>query len=83
VIEHESITRVAQTLPPGELVAVYAVMELPPFEPGDAQDTRIDDPVADALTVLGAPGTVAGVTLLDGLDSGPAPTPLVAWTVNV
>ena len=36
-----------------------------------------------ALTVVGAPGTEAGVTLLDGADDEPVPTAFLALTVNV
>jgi hypothetical protein len=36
-----------------------------------------------ALTFVGAPGTVAGVTAGDGSLAGPAPTAFVAVTVNV
>jgi hypothetical protein len=38
---------------------------------------------AVALPMIGAPGTVLGVTLLEALDAAPAPTLLVAVTVNV
>jgi hypothetical protein len=36
-----------------------------------------------AVTPVGAPGTVIGVTLFDGADAGPVPAVLVAVTVNV
>jgi hypothetical protein len=36
-----------------------------------------------AVTLLGAPGTVAGVTEALGTDAGPEPTPFTAVTVNV
>jgi hypothetical protein len=35
------------------------------------------------VTLAGAPGTVAGVTLADGLDAGPVPMALIAVTVKV
>ena len=38
---------------------------------------------AVAVPIVGAPGTVAGVTLLDGLEAGPVPIALVAFTVKV
>ena len=38
---------------------------------------------AAAVTLVGAPGTVAGVTALDALDDAPVPTVLLATTVNV
>jgi hypothetical protein len=37
---------------------------------------------ATAFTLVGAPGT-AEVTAVDGAEAGPAPTALVAVTVNV
>jgi hypothetical protein len=36
-----------------------------------------------AFTAVGGSGTVAGVTGEDGAEAGPAPTALVAATVNV
>jgi hypothetical protein len=38
---------------------------------------------AVADTPVGAAGTVAGITALDGADAGPVPRLLVAVTVNV
>ena len=35
-----------------------------------------------ALPIAGAPGTVAGVTMLEGAELGLAPTALIAITVN-
>ena len=39
--------------------------------------------VAVAVTLVGAPGTVAGVTEFDAVDVALVPTPFVALTVNV
>ena len=36
-----------------------------------------------AVPIVGAPGTIAGVTLLDAPEADPVPTPFVAVTVNV
>jgi hypothetical protein len=36
-----------------------------------------------AVTAVGAPGTVAGVTLFDGVDGTLDPAAFVATTVNV
>jgi hypothetical protein len=58
------------------------VIGLPPFE-GAVQVTTADPAPGVAVTPVGAAGVVAGVTALDGTDSGPVPTPLVADTVNV
>ena len=38
---------------------------------------------AVATPIVGAPGTVAGVTLFEAADGGPVPIALVAVTVNV
>jgi hypothetical protein len=38
---------------------------------------------AVAVPIVGAPGTVAGVTLLEAAEDEPVPTPLVAVTVKV
>jgi hypothetical protein len=38
---------------------------------------------AVAPPIVGAPGTLTGVTLLDADDAAPVPTPLVAVTVKL
>ena len=58
------------------------------MDAGAVHDT-IDDAFApdDAVTDVGAPGTVAvaadGMTAFDFAETGPAPTTFVATTVNV
>src|SRR5688572_30742939 len=71
------------TIPPGEDVTVYEVTGKPPFDAGGANATRACALPASAATAKGAPGSVAGVTLLEGADSGPVPTAVVALTVKV
>jgi hypothetical protein len=67
---------------PGEEVIVYDVIGLPPLS-GGVQLTVADAFPAVAVTPVGAPGTVgAGMTVLDGADSGPVPTEFVAVTVK-
>ena len=59
---------------------------LPPFEAGAAKLTVACALPAVAVTLVGAPGAVAGaagVTLFDGSDAGPVPIELVAVTVKV
>ena len=58
---------------------------LPPLLDGAVQLTVACPFPGVALTFVGTPGTVgaAGVTAVDGLDSGPVPTAFVALTVNV
>ena len=58
-------------------------MALPPFEAGAVHDTEAEALPAVAVTLVGAPGTVAGVTLLEADDAVLVPMTLVAVTVNV
>ena len=59
-------------------------MALPPLDAGAVHDT-VDDAFApdDAVTDVGAPGVVAGVAAFEGAEPDPAPTELIATTVNV
>jgi hypothetical protein len=59
------------------------VIALPPFDAGAVNVTDACALPAVAVPIVGAPGTVAGVTLLEDADAGPVPTELVAVTVNV
>ena len=68
---------------PGLEVTVYEVMGLPPFEAGGVKLTVACALPAVAVPMVGAPGTVAGVTLFEGLEAGPVPIALVAFTVKV
>jgi hypothetical protein len=58
-------------------------MALPPSLAGAVQETVALPFPALALTAVGAPGTVTGVTLLEGSDAGPVPAALTATTVKV
>jgi hypothetical protein len=69
--------------PPGLAVTVYEVMGLPPAEAGALKLTVAVSLAPFAFTPVGAPGSVAGVTLLDAVDAGPVPTAFVALTVKV
>jgi hypothetical protein len=69
--------------PPGLEVAVYVVIAEPPLDAGAVNVMVALVLPATALTDVGAPGSPAGVTLLDALDAEPVPTALVALTVNV
>ena len=55
----------------------------PPLLEGAVQDTVAFPSPAVALTLVGTPGTVRGVTERDGDDAEPVPIALVAVTVNV
>ena len=59
------------------------MIALPPLAAGAVQETRAEALPAVAVTPVGAPGTVAGVTGADGSEAAPVPTPLVAVTVKV
>ena len=72
-----------QVLAPGEDVAVYPVMALPPFEAGAAHVIVAWPLPGPATTVDGAPGTGIGTAAPEGDDPGPVPTVFVAVTVNV
>jgi hypothetical protein len=58
-------------------------MVRPPFEAGGVKLTDAPALPPWAVTPVGVPGFVAGVTLLEGLEGGPIPVALVAVTVNV
>ena len=55
----------------------------PPVDNGAFQLTVACVSPAVAETLVGAPGTVAGVTVLEGVDTPLSPTLFVATTVNV
>ena len=58
-------------------------MELPPSDDGALHATAAWVLPAVALTPVGAPGTVAGVTALEASEGRLGPAPFVAVTVNV
>lgn len=72
-----------QVAPPGEAVAVYDVIEFPPFEAGADQETKAVVAPATAVTEVGAPGPVYGTTPLDAADEMEVPSTFVAVTENV
>ena len=55
----------------------------PPFDAGGVNVTVACWLPGVAVPIVGAPGTVLGVTLFDGADDAPVPTPLMAATLNV
>jgi hypothetical protein len=55
----------------------------PPVEAGAVQVTVAEALAAVAEAPEGAPGTVRGVTVFEGLEAAPTPTVLVALTVKV
>ena len=58
-------------------------MLLPPFEAGTLKLTFASELPDSAVKIAGAPGTVAGVTLLEASEGGPVPILFAAVTVNV
>ena len=68
---------------PGEDVTVYPVMTLPPVEVGALNATLTCALPAVATGLVGAPGTVIGVTATDVVEATEFPTALVATTVKV
>ena len=55
----------------------------PPVTVGAVQLTVAEAFAAVAVPMVGAPGTVAGVTELDAADGRPVPMPLMAATLKV
>jgi hypothetical protein len=58
-------------------------MASPPFEAGAVQATATCVSPRVAAPIVGAPGTVAGVTDADAVDDEPVPPALIAATLNV
>jgi hypothetical protein len=59
------------------------VIALPPLLAGGVNVTVADPLPAVAFALVGAPGTVIGVTLFDAVDGALEPATFVAMTVNV
>ena len=57
----------------------------PPFDAGVTKATAGDWPLmqGEQVTLVGAPGTVAGVAAAEGTLSDPVPAPVMAATVKV
>jgi hypothetical protein len=69
--------------PPVFEVAVYVVIADPPLLAGAVNETVAEPLPATAVTLVGAPGVVAGVTEFEVLDGVLVPFALVAVTVKV
>ena len=67
VIVTEVLAVVAIT-PPGSDVTVYSVIGLPPSEAGAVHETTVETSLGIADTSVGASGTIAGVTGVDGSE---------------
>lgn len=75
VVEHAA--------PPGDAVTVYPMIVAPPLSRGALQETTADVLPRSAVTPVGIPGTVRGVTALDATDALLVPAAFAAVTVNV
>ena len=64
-------------------VTRYDVIGEPPFDAGGTKRNVTCPLPGTVAPIVGAPGTVAGVTLFEGADASPVPWPLVAVTVKV
>jgi hypothetical protein len=75
---------VVHVLPAGVLVTRYPVMGRPACVVTGADHLTVTSSLpGEVLTPTGAPGTAAGLAVLDGADVGPVPRELWAMTVNV
>ena len=64
-------------------VTRYDVIGEPPFDAGGVKRNVTCPLPGTVAPIVGAPGTVAGVTLFEAADAGPVPSALVAVTTNV
>lgn len=69
--------------PPGLAVTEYPVIVAPPLLAGDVNATVACPFPPTAITLVGAPGTVRGVTAPEALLESPVPAALVAVTLKV
>jgi hypothetical protein len=75
---------VPQVKPPGDAVAVYPVIALPPSDEGAVHERPTWVLPRTADTSVGAPGTVAAATgvAVSVFEGDPVPTPFVAVTAK-
>ena len=81
----DTVSGLAEPVPvllPGFEVAVYNVIGLP-LDAGAVKLTAACAFPAIAVPIVGAPGTVAGVTILEAAEAAPVPLAFVAFTVKV
>ena len=79
----QGLEELVQVNPPGDEVAVYPVIALPPSDPGAVQLTCEEALPTAPLTLVGAPGTVRGVIDGEAVEAAEVPAALVAATVKV
>jgi hypothetical protein len=79
-----ALAAAVQVNPPGLEVIVYPVIADPPLLAGALKLTVVDpDELLEADVMVGAPGTVAGVTDAEAVEESERATPLNAVAVNV
>jgi hypothetical protein len=79
----QEVVVLVQVNDPGVEVAVYPVIALPPLDAGAVQLTRDEALATVPETLVGAPGTVRGVTADEAVEALEVPLAFVAVTVNV
>ena len=80
---HVVAPEVEQLAPPGLATTEYLeIAEPPSFDGADQLTVAWWLPTA-AVTSIGVPGVVFGITADDGVDAAPVPAPLVAVTLKV
>ena len=77
------VAALASTPPAGFEVTVYPLTAVPPLLAGAVKVTLAVVLPAVAVPMVGAPGTPAGIALLDAPDAALLPIALVAVTVKV
>lgn len=80
---HDVAPVVVHWKPPGDEVTVYPVIAVPPLSVGAVQLIDADASPPVAITLVGAPGTVTGITGLEALETALVPLALVAVTVKI
>ena len=68
---------------PAPSETVKLLIGLPPLEEGASHATVTDPFPGDAVTLVGAPGAVAGIATAEAVDAELVPAAFVAVTVKV
>ena len=79
----QGLVALVQVNDPGDEVALYLVIALPPLDPGAVQLTCEEALPVVPDTLVGDPGGPAGVTLAEAVETFEFPYEFVAMAVNV